>query len=293
MNRKGIILAGGTGKRLYPVTRAINKQLLPIYNKPMIFYPLTTLMLAGIRDILIITNTNEIETFKTLLGDGSHLGVKILYKEQKKAMGVAHAFLVGAEFIGNDQVTLILGDNIFYGNRLIPLISNENQKLNLGAKIFVQKVKNPKQFGVVEFDQRNRVIGIEEKPNKPKSNYAITGLYFYDNSVFKKAENVKLSKRGEYEISDINLQYLKENSLEVEVMNRGIAWLDTGTYENMYEASGFIQALENIQGLKIGCPEEVAWRLGLISDTQLTNLGESYLGSEYGEYLLKLIENQK
>ena len=190
-------------------------------------------------------------------------------------------------------MALILGDNIFYGNRLIPLISNENQKLNLGAKIFVQKVKNPYQFGVVEFDSRNRVIGIEEKPNKPKSNYAITGLYFYDNSVIKKAENVKISKRGEYEISDINMQYLKENSLEVEIMNRGIAWLDTGTYENMYEASGFIQALENIQGLKIGCPEEVAWRLGLISDDQLAILSRSYLGSEYGEYLYKILEDQK
>ncbi len=292
MERKGIILAGGRGKRLYPITRAINKQLLPIYNKPMIFYPLTTLMLAGIKDILIITNSNEKESFKTLLGDGSHLGVKISYKEQEEALGVAHAFLIGAEFIDNNDVALILGDNIFYGNRLIPLLSNEKPKLNLGAKIFVQKVKNPNQFGVAELDSSNKVIGIEEKPNNPKSNYAITGLYFYDNSVIKKAENVKISIRGEYEISDINNQYLNEDSLEVQIMNRGIAWLDTGTYEKMSEASGFIQALENIQGLKIGCPEEVAWRLGLISNDQLTILGKSYLGSEYGEYLIKLVENQ-
>ena len=293
MKRKGIILAGGKGKRLYPITKSINKQLLPIFNKPMIFYPLTTLLLAGIRDVLIITNTNEIESFKILLGDGSHLGIKISYKEQKEALGVAHALLISAEFIENNEVALILGDNIFYGNRLMPLLRSQNQKLNFGAKIFVQKVKNPNQFGIVEFDSSNTVIGIEEKPNKPKSEYAVTGLYFYDNSVIKKAENVKISKRGEYEITDINMQYLEENSLEVEIINRGIAWLDTGTYETMKEASNFIQAIENFQGLKIGCPEEVAWRLGLISNDQLAILSRSYLGSEYGEYLCKILEDQK
>ena len=223
MKRKGIILAGGKGKRLYPITKAINKQLLPIYNKPMIFYPLTTLMLAGIRDILIITNTNNIESFKYLLGDGSHLGLDINYKEQNESIGVADALLISASFIKDSKVALILGDNIFYGNKLIPLLRDENKNLNYGAKIFVQKVKNPNQFGVVEFDSNNRVIGIEEKPNKPKSQYAVTGLYFYDNSVVKKAENVKISKRGEFEISDINMQYLKENSLEVKIMNR-VRW---------------------------------------------------------------------
>ena len=290
MKRKGIILAGGTGKRLYPITKVINKQLLPLYNKPMIFYPLTTLMLAGIKEILIVTTKSAIDSFKSLLGDGHHLGIKITYALQDSADGVAQSILISEDHINNNNVALILGDNIFYGNRLFPLLMEKNYESKYGATLFAQKVKKPQQFGVVEFSSDGEIISIEEKPKKPKSDYAITGLYFYDNTVVDKAKKVKLSTRGEYEINDINIQYLKENKLEVKIMNRGIAWLDTGTYESISEASDYIKALENIQGLKIGCPEEVSWRLGLITREQLFQLANSYDGSEYGQYLLRLSE---
>ena len=286
-NRKGIILAGGTGSRLYPITNVVSKQLLPVYDKPMIFYPLSTLMLAGIQEILIITTEKDNLLFKTLLGDGSQFGISIKYKIQKKAEGIAQAFIIAEEFIDGKPVTLILGDNIFHGQGLVDLLQKSNKSQE--ATIFAYPVKDPERYGVVEFDIDSKVISIEEKPINPKSKYAITGIYYYDKSVLEKVKEIKPSKRGELEISDINNLYLKENSLNVEVLGRGIAWLDTGTFDSLNEASSFIQTLENRQGLKICCPEEIAWRKKWIDNYQLLRLAEPLKRSGYGKYLNSLI----
>ena len=285
--RKGIILAGGKGSRLYPITKSISKQLLPIYDKPMIYYPLSTLMLSGIKEILIITNPIDNDIFKRLLGNGSQWGMNISYAIQKKPEGIAQAFQIGESFINNHSVALALGDNLFHGDCLQELLykASKSQK---GASLMIYPVKDPERYGVVEFNNQNKVVNIEEKPKNPKSNYAITGLYFYDSTVIEKAKKIKPSKRGELEISDINLMYLKENNLKVNIMGRGMAWLDTGTYESLHEASGYIKTLEHRQGLKVGCPEEVAWRMGWINDEQLMKLGNKMVKSGYGEYLSQL-----
>ena len=289
MFKKGIILAGGTGKRIDPLSRSVSKQLLPVYDKPMIYYPLTTLMLAGVREILIITNLEYIDCYKNLFGNGNQLGLEITYQIQKEPKGVAEAFIIGEKFIKDDDVALILGDNIFNGNRLISLLKQEST-ITSGATIFAYKVQNPINFSVIEFSNDGEIIGLEEKPKIPKSDFAITGLYFYDNSVIDKAKSLKPSKRGELEINDLNLIYLKEKQLKVEFLGRGIAWLDTGTFESINEASCYVRAIQNIQGLKIGSPEEVAWRLGLIDDEDLFKLATPIKGSGYGEYLLKFLE---
>jgi len=288
--RKGIILAGGNGSRLNPLTKAISKQLLPVYDKPMIYYPLSTLMLAGIREVLIITTKVDQDLFKRLLGDGSHLGLEITYKIQSKPEGIAQAFLIAEDFLGNAPVMLILGDNLFHGDSLIKqLLKYSNQ--TRGASIFAYPVKNPQRYGVVEFDKNFEVIGIQEKPLKPKSKYAITGLYFYDNTVVEKAKKLIPSKRGELEITDINQMYLIENLLKVEIMGRGMAWFDTGTFDSLYEASAFIHTLEHRQGLKVGCLEEIAWRQKWISNEQIKNLTSKLINNDYSEYLLDLISN--
>ena len=289
-NTKGIILAGGKGTRLFPITEAISKQLLPIYDKPMIYYPLSTLMLAGIREILIITDRKFQNNFQQLLGDGSNFGLKIEYCIQEKPNGIAQAFLLGEEFIGDENVILILGDNLFYGSSLPDLLRNSVKNLN-GAKVFGYRVNNPSQFGVLDIDN-NKVIGIEEKPSYPKSNFAITGLYFYDNSVIEKAKSLTPSKRGELEITDLNLIYLKEKKLEVELMGRGMAWLDTGTCDSLHQASSFIRTLEKTQGLKVSSPEEIAWRYGWISNENLKSISKKYKNSGYGDYLIKLLEEK-
>ena len=286
--RKGIILAGGTGSRLFPITNGVSKQLLPIYNKPMIYYPLSSLMLADIKDILIITTPEDIDKFKKLLGDGSQFGLTLNYISQSKPEGIAQAFILGEDFIKNSNVVLILGDNLFYGKDFINLMQSANQKKE--PTIFAYQVKDPERYGVVEFNKKKKVISIEEKPINPKSNYAITGIYFYDNSVIKKAKSLKPSRRGELEITDLNLLYLKENILNVEILGRGMAWLDTGTFDSLHDASSFIKSIENRQGLKVCCPEEIAWRKGWINDEDLLRLSRPTQQSGYGEYLISLLD---
>ena len=292
VKRKGIILAGGNGSRLYPITKATSKQLIPVYDKPMIYYPLSTLMLAGIRDILIISTPNDRDTFEKLLGDGSQFGINIKYKIQKKPEGIAQAFLIAEEFIKNSSVTLILGDNLFHGDFLVNQLQ-KNYLLNEGASIFAYSVSDPQRYGVVEFDSKGIAYNIEEKPINPKSKFAITGLYFYDNSVVEKAKKIKPSDRGELEITDLNKMYMKEGKLNVEKMNRGMTWLDTGTTDSLHEASSYIRTLERRQGLKIGCPEEVAWRMNFIDDDQLYSLSIDLKKSGYGEYLQNILNESK
>ncbi len=286
---KGIILAGGKGTRLYPMTKAVSKQLLPIYDKPLIYYPLSVLLLAGIKDILIISTPEATPSYRELLDDGSEIGIHISYAIQEKPRGLADAFIIGEEFIGNDNVCLILGDNIFYGQALTEtLISAKERKC--GATVFGYPVNNPKDFGVVEFDKNNKVISIEEKPANPKSNYAIPGLYFYDNKVAKIAKNVKPSKRGEIEITSINNAYLEMGELHVEILGRGMVWIDTGTPKGMYKAAGFVQTIQDMQGFYVSCIEEIAWRRGFINTEQLRKLGENLGMTEYGKYLISLAD---
>jgi glucose-1-phosphate thymidylyltransferase len=288
-DRKGIILAGGTGSRLFPMTKVISKQLLPVYDKPMIFYPLSTLMLAGINEILIITTPNDLNSFKSLLGNGEEIGVRIRYATQPEPNGIAQAFLIGEEFISNSSVALILGDNIFYGQGISNILKNANKKTC--SSIFAYRVVDPERYGVVEFSKDLKALGIEEKPENPKSKFAITGIYFYDNTAVEKAKTIKASNRGELEITDLNRLYLEEDSLNVEVFNRGIAWLDTGTVDSLHEASSFIRTIEHRQGYKIGCPEEISWRNGWIDDCQLEKIAQKNLKSGYGSYLLSLLED--
>ena len=286
---KGIILAGGSGTRLYPITMAISKQLMPIYDKPMIYYPLSVLMAAGINEILIISTPHDLPGFQRLLGDGKELGCSFSYAEQQVPNGLAQAFVIGKEFIGNDKVALILGDNIFYGSGLDQLlIQNNNPE---GGVVFAYHVSDPERYGVVEFDKDKKAISIEEKPEKPKSNYAVPGLYFYDNTVIEVAENLKPSPRGEYEITDVNKYYLQNNLLKVGVLDRGTAWLDTGTFASLMQASQFVQVIEELQGLKIGCIEEVAFKSGFINAAALEKLAQPLLKSGYGNYLLSVINS--
>ncbi|MBE7036414.1 MAG: glucose-1-phosphate thymidylyltransferase RfbA [Ruminococcaceae bacterium] len=286
---KGIILAGGRGTRLYPMTKVVSKQLLPIYDKPMIYYPLSTLLLAGIRDILIISTPVDLPMYEELLGDGSKLGISLSYKVQEEPKGLAQAFIIGEEFIGNDDVCLILGDNIFYGKDFTRMLMAARENLN-GATIFGYMVKNPTAFGVVEFDKDGKVLSIEEKPKEPKSDYAVPGLYFYNNEVVEIAKNVPLSARGEYEITAVNNVYLQRGDLNVKVMPRGMAWLDTGTPAGMIKASEFVQTVQEMQGFYISCLEEIAWRRGFIDNAQLKELGEELKMTDYGQYLLSLCE---
>ena len=286
-HRKGIILAGGTGSRLFPLTNGVCKQLLPIYNKPMIYYPLSSLMLAGIKEILIITTPEDINKFKKLLGDGSQFGINLKYIIQSKPEGIAQAFILGEDFIKESDVALVLGDNLFYGKNFISLMKSANQKKE--PTIFAYHVNDPERYGVVEFSEDKKVISIVEKPINPKSNYVITGIYFYDNSVIEKAKSLKPSNRGELEITDLNLLYLKEDRLNVEIFGRGMAWLDTGTFDSLHDASSFIKSIENRQGLKVCCPEEVAWRNGWIHNEDLLKLAEPLKKSGYGNYLISLI----
>jgi glucose-1-phosphate thymidylyltransferase len=289
MKRKGIILAGGSGTRLYPVTHTISKQLLPVYDKPMIYYPLTTLMLGDIRDILIISTPQDLPQFENLFGDGSQWGLKLSYISQPSPDGLAQAFILGEDFIGNDVSTLILGDNIFYGHDLEHLLHSANSRES-GATVFAYHVNDPERYGVAEFNADNQVISIEEKPKQPKSNYALTGLYFYDQNVIELANNLKPSPRGELEITDLNKLYLDKNELFVEMMDRGYAWLDTGTHESLLDAGQFISTIENRQGLKVACPEEIAYRKQWITKTDLEILAKPLIKNQYGEYLLKLIK---
>ena len=286
---KGIILAGGRGSRLYPMTKAVSKQLLPIYDKPMIYYPLSVLMLARIRDILIISTPEDLPNYERLLGDGSSLGISITYKVQDTPRGLADAFLLGEEFIGTDSVCLILGDNIFYGQDMSRILWKA-METKTGATIFGYPVKNPKAFGVVEFDKNHKVISIEEKPQNPKSNYAVPGLYFYDNKVVEIAKNITPSARGELEITAVNNAYLERGELNVQLLGRGMAWLDTGTPEGMLKASEFVEAVQDRQGFYIACIEEIAWRRGFISKEQLREIGENLKMTEYGRYILSLVE---
>ena len=292
VRRKGIILAGGNGSRLYPITKATSKQLIPVYDKPMIYYPLSTLMLAGIKDILIITTPHDNKSFRELLGNGSQFGINIKYKIQSKPEGIAQAFLIAEDFIENSNVTLILGDNLFHGDFLVNKLK-KSYLINEGASIFAYSVSDPERYGVVEFDAKGIAYNIEEKPKNPKSKFAITGLYFYDNTVVEKAKKIKPSDRGELEITDLNKMYMKESKLIVEKMNRGMTWLDTGTTDSLHEASSYIRSLEKRQGLKIGCPEEVAWRVGFINDEQLYSLSIDLTKSGYGKYLQSILNESK
>lgn len=290
MNRKGIVLAGGTGTRLFPATTAISKQLLPIYDKPMIYYPICTLMQSGIRDILIISTPNDLPLFKRLLGDGKQWGLNFSYTIQSSPDGIAHAFILGKEFIDKDPVTLILGDNIFYGNGLTEMLQNANKK-ETGATVFGYYVKDPERYGVIEFDEHHN-LNIVEKPENPKTNYAVTGLYYYDNTVIDIATDLKPSPRGELEITDLNREYIKLGKLQVGFFNRGIAWLDTGTHQSLLQASNFIETIEQRQGLKIGCPEEIAFRSGWITSDEVLKLGDKMKNNEYGMYLKNLVHGE-
>jgi glucose-1-phosphate thymidylyltransferase len=289
--RKGIILAGGSGTRLYPVTQSISKQLLPVYDKPMIYYPLSTLMLAGIQDILIISTPDNTPRFESLLGDGTQWGLNISYKVQPSPDGLAQAFVLGDTFIGNDLSALVLGDNIFYGHNFNELLGNAMEREN-GATVFAYHVHDPERYGVAEFDGTNKVLSLEEKPLKPKSNYAVTGLYFYDKDVVEMAKSLKPSPRGELEITDLNRLYLEKEKLNVEIMGRGYAWLDTGTHDSLLEASQFIATLESRQGLKVSCPEEIAYRRGWINASQLEKLAAPLSKNGYGQYLKKVLQEK-
>jgi glucose-1-phosphate thymidylyltransferase len=288
---KGIILAGGSGTRLYPLTQVVSKQMLPVYDKPMIYYPLSTLMLAGVREVLIISTPHDLPMFKTLLDDGSNIGMKISYAEQPSPDGLAQAFIIGKEFIGDDSVALVLGDNIFYGHGFQNMLEHASTRKS-GATIFAYQVVDPERYGIVEFDKEGKALSLEEKPEKPKSNFAIPGLYFYDNRVVGIAENMKPSARGELEITDVNKRYLEWDELNVQNLGRGFAWLDTGTHDAMHEASNYVETIEKRQGLKISCIEEIAYRLGYIDKDQLVTLGKSMEKNTYGQYLLRLARGE-
>ncbi|MDG2947539.1 glucose-1-phosphate thymidylyltransferase RfbA [Bisgaard Taxon 10/6] len=291
---KGIILAGGSGTRLYPITRGVSKQLLPVYDKPMIYYPLSVLMLAGIRDVLIITTLEDNEAFKRLLGDGSDFGINLQYAIQPSPDGLAQAFLIGEEFIGNDSVCLVLGDNIFYGQHFTTTLKKAAEHANnKGATVFGYQVKDPERFGVVEFDENFKAISIEEKPTQPKSNYAVTGLYFYDNRVVEFAKQVKPSARGELEITTLNEMYLNDGTLNVLVLGRGFAWLDTGTHDSLHEAASFVKTIEHVQNLQVACLEEIAWRNGWLTSEKVETLAKPMAKNEYGQYLLRLVKGGK
>jgi glucose-1-phosphate thymidylyltransferase len=291
MARKGIVLAGGAGTRLYPITQAVSKQLLPVYDKPMVYYPLSTLMLAGIRDVLLISTPTDLPRFEDLIGDGSQWGIDVSYAEQSEPKGIAQAFTIGADFIGDDPVCLILGDNLFYGRGLQEMLLNAAGR-ETGGTVFAYYVRDPERYGVVDVDDDGRARSIEEKPDDPASNYAVTGLYFYDNDVVDIARNLEPSDRGELEITDVNRRYLERGDLHVQMMGRGMAWLDTGTHGSLLQAANFVETIEERQGLKISCPEEIAWRKGWIDAAAVRTIGRSMDNNDYGQYLLELIERE-